>query len=99
MENISIFGSFFLREALKTLEDSIEFATKILNVDTTGVEPMYFVNEDQYLMLREDEVTEGNIRDELLLNAPVNDDVCFVAPPGNIPVDLEEENLQQIKNK
>lgn len=59
---------------------------------------MYFVNEDQYLMLREDEVTEGNIRDELLLNAPVNDDVCFVAPPGNIPVDLDDKDLQEYKN-
>lgn len=75
------------------MEDSIEFATKILNIDTTGVEPMYFVNEDQYLGLREDQVTEGNIRDELLRNAPINDDVCFVAPPGNIPVELDEKTI------
>lgn len=54
---------------------------------------MYFVNEDQYLGLREDQVTEGNIRDELLRNAPINDDVCFVAPPGNIPVELDEKTL------
>lgn len=78
---------------MNTLEDSIEFASKILNIDTTGVEPMYFVNEDQYLGLREDQVTEGNIRDELLRNAPINDDVCFVAPPGNIPVELDEKTL------
>lgn len=86
--------SFTHRQALKTLEDSIEFASKILSIDTTGVEPMYFVHENQYLPLRKDEVTEGNIRDELLRNAPVNDDVCFVAPPGNIPVELDEPNLK-----
>lgn len=97
MQFSPIFTSLILREALKTLEDSIEFASKILNVDTSGVEPMYFVNEDQYLMLREDEVTEGNIRDELLRNAPINDDVCFVAPPGNIPVDLDEKDLLEVK--
>lgn len=78
---------------MNTLQDSIEFATKILNIDTTGVEPMYFVHEDHYLGLRDDQVTEGNIRDDLLRNAPINDDVCFVAPPGNIPVELDEKTL------
>lgn len=52
---------------------------------------MHFVHEDAQLELREDKVTEGNIRDILLANAPVTDDTCFIAPPGNIPVELEEK--------
>lgn len=86
--------SIFCREALRNLQDSIEFASKILHVDTAGLEPMYFVHEDQYIELRDDVVTEGNIREELLKNAPVNDDVCFVAPPGNISVELEEQEFK-----
>lgn len=65
-----------------------------MHVDTTDVEPMYFVHEDQYLELRDDKVTEGNIREALLANAPINDDICFVAPPGNIPVELEEQDFK-----
>lgn len=84
---------------MDTLEDSIEFATKILHVDTSGVEPMYFVHEHQYLQLRDDIVTEGDIREELLSNAPVNDDICFVAPPGNIPVELEEQDFKTTTGK
>lgn len=79
---------------MRNLQDSIEFASKILDVDTTGLEPMYFVHEDQYIELRDDVVTEGNIREELLKNAPVNDDICFVAPPGNVPVELEEQEFK-----
>lgn len=79
---------------MRNLQDSIEFASRILDVDTAGLEPMYFVNEDHFIELREDVVTEGNIRDELLANAPINDDVCFVSPPGNIPVELEEQEFK-----
>lgn len=90
---------FHFREALRTLEDSIEFASKILDIDTVGVEPIYFVHEHQYLSLRDDIASEGNIRDELLENAPINDDTCFVAPPGNIPVELEEQEFKSKTDK
>lgn len=89
-----MFPLILSREALRNLQDSIEFASKILDVDTSGLEPMYFVHEDQYIGLRDDVVSEGNIREALLKNAPVNDDVCFVAPPGNVPVELEEQEFK-----
>lgn len=54
---------------------------------------MYFVHENEDLQLREDEVTEGNIRDSLLANAQLTDDTCFIAPPGNIPVELDEKDF------
>lgn len=79
------------REALATLEESIEFASKILDIDTTNVEPLYFVHEDQWLELREDKVTDGNKREAILKNASENGDDCFIAPPGNIPLELDEK--------
>lgn len=72
---------------MKVLEDSIEFASKIQNIDTTNVEPLYTVLENFPLQLREDEVTEGNIREDLMKNAKkTEDDLYFVAPVGNVPL-------------
>lgn len=72
---------------MKVLEDSIEFASKIQNIDTTDVEPLYTVLENYPLELREDEVTEGNIRDDIMRNAKkTEDDLYLVAPAGNVPL-------------
>lgn len=38
-------------EGVKILEDSIAFADKILHIDTTGVEPLYTVLENEYVSL------------------------------------------------
>ncbi|XP_055603503.1 glutamyl-tRNA(Gln) amidotransferase subunit C, mitochondrial [Uranotaenia lowii] len=77
------------KEAHKTLEDSIEFASRILSIDTEGVKPLYTVLENQRLVLREDSVTDGNIREDVLANARISEEDYFVAPPGNIPLDQE----------
>ncbi|XP_055911781.1 glutamyl-tRNA(Gln) amidotransferase subunit C, mitochondrial [Eupeodes corollae] len=82
------------KEALKTLKDSIQFADRIIHIDTTSVEPLYTVLEDQDLQLRDDVVTDGNIREEILSNAKITDEDYFVAPPGNIPLEQEEKNFQ-----
>lgn len=82
---------------MDTLEESIEFASKILHIDTSNVNPLYFVHEDQLLNLREDIVVEGNIRDVILQNAAATDDTCFIAPPGNIPVELQEKDFADRK--
>lgn len=81
------------REALKVLEDSIAFASKILHIDTTNVEPLYHVHSEQYLQLRDDVETEGNIADQLLKNAPLTEEEYFVSPPGNVELDAEEKNF------
>lgn len=81
------------KEALKTLQDSIEFANRIVDIDTTGVEPLYTVLEDRELELREDEVTDGNIRGDILKNAKVIEEDYFVAPPGNIPLEQEDKKF------
>jgi aspartyl-tRNA(Asn)/glutamyl-tRNA(Gln) amidotransferase subunit C len=48
-------------------------------VDTSGVEPLTAVI-DQKLRLRDDAVTEGNIRDEVLANAPDAQHGFFAVP-------------------
>ena len=80
---------------MKSLQDSIEFASKILPIDTTNVEPLYTVLESYPLRLRSDEVTDGNIQSEILKNALVKEEEYFVAPPGNIPLEQEEKDFIQ----
>lgn len=45
------------------------------------------------LYLRPDEVTDGNIRDEILRNASVTEEEYFVAPPGNVVLEKELKNF------
>lgn len=73
-------------QALATLKSSIQFADKIANIDTRNVLPLYTVLEHQQLQLRNDEVTEGDCRAELLRIAQVTDEDYYVSPPGNIPL-------------
>ncbi len=48
-------------------------------VDVEGVEPMTSAVETQ-IHLREDVVSDGNIRDKVLANAPKSEDGFFVVP-------------------
>lgn len=48
-------------------------------VDVEGVEPMTSVVETT-LPMREDVVTDGNIQDQVLANAPKSEDGFFVVP-------------------
>jgi aspartyl-tRNA(Asn)/glutamyl-tRNA(Gln) amidotransferase subunit C len=45
------------------------------------------------LKLRDDEVTDGNIRDDILKNARLTEEEYFVAPPGNIPLEQEKKSF------
>lgn len=87
------YQSNFIREALKTLNDSIEFASKILSIDTSNTIPLYTVLEDRSLELREDLVTDGNIRDDVIKNAKLLEEEYFVAPPGNIALEQEKKEF------
>lgn len=64
------------------LEDSIEFASKIFNIETDeSVKPLYTVLEDFKLQLREDKVTDGNIKKDVMCNAAkTEEDTYFIAP-------------------
>lgn len=68
------------------LEETKEEFNKILNwveqlneVNTDGVEPLVSVN-DSYLVLRKDEVTEGNQAKAVLKNAPQAQYEYFTVP-------------------
>ncbi|KAL7740402.1 hypothetical protein ACLKA6_013199 [Drosophila palustris] len=74
-------------QALETLKSSIQFADKIAHIDTHNVRPLYTVLEKQPLQLRNDEVSEGDCREELLRIAKVTDEDYYVSPPGNIPLE------------
>ncbi|XP_072164315.1 glutamyl-tRNA(Gln) amidotransferase subunit C, mitochondrial-like [Diadema setosum] len=71
---------------VERLEHAIALAEQLDAVDTTGVEPMATVLEDQELYLRDDVVTEGYCAEEVLRNAVKTCEDYFVAPPGNIPL-------------
>jgi aspartyl-tRNA(Asn)/glutamyl-tRNA(Gln) amidotransferase subunit C len=57
----------------------IGWVAQLGEVDTDGVEPLTAVI-DQKLRLREDKVTDGNIRDEILANAPEAEHGFFAVP-------------------
>ncbi|NWX11535.1 GATC amidotransferase, partial [Aegotheles bennettii] len=78
-------------EGVVRLQRVIQFADRLHEVNTDGVEPMDSVLEDRCLYLREDDVTEGNCAKELLGNAREKVEEYFVAPPGNIPLPKLEE--------
>uniref|UniRef100_A0A182TX83 Glutamyl-tRNA(Gln) amidotransferase subunit C, mitochondrial n=1 Tax=Anopheles melas TaxID=34690 RepID=A0A182TX83_9DIPT len=78
------------QEALGTLQDSIEFASRILPIATDGVEPLYSVLEREKLALRPDTVDDGDRQTEVLQNATITEEEYFVAPPGNIPLEQGE---------
>jgi aspartyl-tRNA(Asn)/glutamyl-tRNA(Gln) amidotransferase subunit C len=57
----------------------IGWVEQLGEVNTDGIEPLTAVI-DQKLRLREDEVTAGNIRDEVLANAPGAEHGFFAVP-------------------
>ena len=61
------------------LNNILGWVEQLSEVNTDGVEPLTAV-VDQKLRLRDDVVTEGNIRDEVLANAPEAQHGFFAVP-------------------
>jgi aspartyl-tRNA(Asn)/glutamyl-tRNA(Gln) amidotransferase subunit C len=61
------------------LNNILGWVEQLGEVKTDGVEPLTAVI-DQKLRLRDDEVTDGNIRDEVLANAPETQHGFFAVP-------------------
>lgn len=57
----------------------LDYIDKLGELDTTGVEPMSHVFSVQNVF-REDVVTNGDTREQLLTNAPEQKDGMFMAP-------------------
>ncbi|MFT3968199.1 MAG: Asp-tRNA(Asn)/Glu-tRNA(Gln) amidotransferase subunit GatC [Sphingobium sp.] len=61
------------------LNNILGFVEQLGNVDVTGVEPMTAVIPN-HLRLREDAVSDGNVRDRVLANAPQAEHGFFAVP-------------------
>lgn len=94
LERLSLvdFGN---KRGLSRLEEAIKFADQLDAVDTTGVEPLVSVLENEVLFLREDVVTETPSASVLLSTASQTEEGYYVAPPGNIP--LVSGDLNELK--
>ncbi len=63
----------------KELNNIIEWIEMLKDVDTDGIEPLTSV-VDMTLYMREDEITDGNIQEKVLMNAPETAEGFFVVP-------------------
>jgi aspartyl-tRNA(Asn)/glutamyl-tRNA(Gln) amidotransferase subunit C len=68
-----------LDRLLPELNNILGWVEQLGEVDTDGIEPLTAVI-DQKLRLRDDRVTDGNIRDEVLANAPEAQHGFFAVP-------------------
>lgn len=66
-------------QAKKDMGSMLDYIDKLGELDTTGVEPMSHVFAVQNVF-REDVVTNGDARDEILRNAPGEKDGMFMVP-------------------
>jgi aspartyl-tRNA(Asn)/glutamyl-tRNA(Gln) amidotransferase subunit C len=68
-----------LARLVPELNNILGWVEQLSEVDTDGVEPLTAV-VDQKLRLRDDVVNDGNIRDEVLANAPDAQHGFFAVP-------------------
>jgi len=68
-----------LDELAGELNGILGWIDQLNEVDVSGVEPMTSVVETR-LPMREDVVTDGNIPDQVLANAPRTEDGFFIVP-------------------
>jgi aspartyl-tRNA(Asn)/glutamyl-tRNA(Gln) amidotransferase subunit C len=61
------------------LNGILAFIEQLTEVDVAGVEPMISVTP-MVMMQREDKVTDGNIADLIVQNAPAREDHFFTVP-------------------
>lgn len=68
-----------LERLVPELNNILGWVEQLGEVDTDGIEPLATVIE-QKLRMREDAVTEGNCRDDILANAPDAEHGFFAVP-------------------
>ncbi|XP_047470528.1 glutamyl-tRNA(Gln) amidotransferase subunit C, mitochondrial-like [Penaeus chinensis] len=95
LEKLSLVD-FANKEGVARLEAAIDLADKLSVVDTDGVEPMITVLEDRSLPLADDEVTTGDMSEELLGCAVKTLEDYFVTPPGNIDFAQDEKYYHKL---
>jgi len=61
------------------LNAMLAFVERLAEVDVAGVEPMTSVTP-MVMKMRQDQVTDGGIADDIMANAPAREDHFFVVP-------------------
>ena len=84
IEHVSILAKLELTEkereaAQKDMERMLDYIDRLNGLDTSGVEPMSHVLPVRHVF-REDVVTNGDGREDTLLNAPDRKEDMFVVP-------------------
>ena len=84
MENVCILAKLSLTEeekekAKKDMQEMLDYVDKLDELDTSGVEPMSHIFGDNNVF-REDVVTNGDDRDNMLKNAPAEKDGTYKVP-------------------
>lgn len=62
------------------LEKVLGFFEKISELDTQNIEPLIYINEDEYNVFRDDKVQILITKEEALKNATLKDDDYFLVP-------------------
>ena len=89
LERISLVDFANVR-GIERLEEAIELADIVTNVDTEGVEPLYSILEEETLYSRPDKPEPPNNRKELLSLSSVTEEEYYVAPQGNVPLSTQK---------
>eukprot|EP00800_Vazella_pourtalesii_P005513 TRINITY_DN16478_c0_g1_i1.p2 TRINITY_DN16478_c0_g1~~TRINITY_DN16478_c0_g1_i1.p2 ORF type:complete len:138 (-),score=12.31 TRINITY_DN16478_c0_g1_i1:188-601(-) len=74
----------------KYLREGIQFCSRLLEIDLSDVEPLYQLNENRPIVMREDLAGKIPSRAEVLSNAPRKTEEYFIAPP--IPATVVRHN-------
>ena len=80
---------------IKRLEEAVKLAEVVRRVDTTGVEPLYSILEEESLRLREDVAEPPNNRNDLMKLATCSEEDYFVSPQGNVPLSYQNKYSDQ----
>jgi aspartyl-tRNA(Asn)/glutamyl-tRNA(Gln) amidotransferase subunit C len=93
LERLSLV-QFANQEGVSRLIRAVRSANQLRAINTDNVEPMDSVLEDKTLYLRDDSVSDGYCREDILKNASVTLEEFYVAPPGNIPLKQKESDQE-----
>lgn len=69
-----------MQEALNSITNILKVIDGMQALDTTGVEPLAHANDAAAQRLREDLVTEPNLRDKVMAIAPSSEKGLFLVP-------------------
>ena len=73
-------GNTERKKIREDLNEILKMVEKLNDLDTEGVEPLVYVNEEKENVWRADEIKSGITREDALRNAPDQDGTFFKVP-------------------